>query len=263
MKVTAKLAGGVGAVLITMAAAGTVAFADTSGSSSSGSSTGAATPSGTTATSGTKIPAALKAELQADRAAVKASQAQNKQLSEQIKADIQGWKSANPNPFKQLTADQQTTVKNLRVDIENTRADMLTALGKADTLRAQLITARQNKDTTTVASLKAQIEPLATQAKSDHEKIQADMTQLEALLPKSVLKTFHANQSAFKNSAGSDWKAVKPLGQKLRADLQTLKADRQSKAWEKVDSDLKQVNSDLTQIIAAKEQLIKAFPASK
>lgn len=213
---------------------GTVAFADTS-----------------------TLTTAQKTQLQTDRATMKQLAAENKQVTQQIKAEVQSWKTANPNPVKQLTADQQAQVKTWRADIKSEQATVKPLREQFKSLRSQMKTAKQNKDTAAVATLKAQIQPLLATIKADAAKIKADRQQIQAILPTATMKAFHSKLTAFRAPLKVDIATLKQAKKQLHADEQTLKADRQNHNKPALDGDIQKINADWNQVIAGKQQLLK------
>ena len=252
MKMTAKLVGGFGAVIVTLSAAGTVAFAATSNSP--------ATPP-SSQSSGNKVSSTVKTVLRSERAEWKQLQTENKQLNAQIKSDYATWHSAHLNPLKQLTATEQSTLKSLRSEM---KAEQSTARGlreQVESLHSQLVAAKAAKNATSVSQLRSQIKTLAAQVKADEQQVKSDKQQMASLLPSGVVKAFHEQQAALKQAIGADQKELKLSNQQLRADEQTLKTDRQNKNWTGVTADLQKVNADLAQVITEKQQLVKHFPS--
>ena len=247
MKKSAKIGLALASVCVSGSLLGSVVFA----AQTSGSSPSLAASSAT-----------LKTQLKTDRTAQKQLQSENKQLSQQIKADVQTWHTQNPNPMKQLTSTQLNSVKTLRSEIKNEEAALKPLRQQVHALYGQLKAARQAKDKTTVAQLRSQIEPLVSQIKSGNQQVKADRQQLQAILPPGVVKAFRAKQLALHKSLKDDWTALKGLNQQLRADEHTLKTDRQNKDWSQVNADLQKINADLQSTITAKQQLLKDFSST-
>lgn len=235
MKPVARIVMAFGGFCVASSLVGTVAFADTN----------------------TTVTNVQNPQLQADRAAMKQLFTENKQLTQQIKTDVQAWQTANPNPFKQLTADQQTTVKDLQSEIKSEQSTLKPLRVQFKSLRSQLKTAKQNKDTATVAQLKAQIQPLLTSIKADAGTIKSYRQQIQAVLPASTMKAFRTKHQAYWGPLKTDRATLKQAGQQLRTDEHTLKADRQNHKTTALDADIQKVNSDLNQMIVYKQQLLK------
>lgn len=239
MKRTVKMVMTFGSFCVASSLLGSIVFADT-----------ATTPTPNASTT------QLKSQLKADRNSVKVNEQQDKQLTAQVKSAEQAWKMANPNPFKALSADQQSSVKSLRSDMNNTQANLKSDNGQLKSLRAQLKAAKEAKQSTSVQTLKGQIQTLVGNIKSDHTELQADKQKIEAILPAGTMKAFHDKEVAFKTVLKPDESALKASKQQLKSDEQTLKADRGNKDWSKVDQDLQSVNHDLGNIISEKQQLL-------